>query len=372
MMHFTHSHTSPDMTGIFPNRLRNFLRTDVQYPVLHYIMHQLIFAGKNAFRSATIRAKIGFGFSGELPRPFAVQRRPPYKVFTDPIRILKITDEDENIIGVIVNYQGNPTQLPQENSDFSAEYPGAICRALFQHIPHLQFGTYFNGFIGDVSASGYKGFYHAILEGKNKEEAIQVALDGVQRLGNEIVDVIMPVLDSIPVKPISNVSVHRRFIFPEVFREKPFHERLKHYKTIRGKLHLFYREFRTAMRVGFLIYGYWAINGRPLPMLNILKNGRKLHHQTELYVYQINDLTWFCSPGEPFSMYQEKLTNLVPEHKAFFNCMANDTCGYIFPWDFYVKGGYEITFSYDMLFGQYLYKTFKEELLKVQNEEHYA
>ncbi len=87
--------------------------------------------------------------------------------------------------------------------------------------------------------------------------------------------------------------------------------------------------------------------------------------KNELYLFKINDIIWFGSPGEPFSTYQEQLIQLVPEKKAFFNSMANDSSGYIFPWKFYAVGGYETTFGYDMLFGEELFKIFKAELAKL-------
>jgi hypothetical protein len=40
----------------------------------------------------------------------------------------------------------------------------------------------------------------------------------------------------------------------------------------------------------------------------------------------------------------------------------NETCGYIFPWNFYVQGGYEKFFSFDALFGKYMYNAFKDIL----------
>jgi hypothetical protein len=68
------------------------------------------------------------------------------------------------------------------------------------------------------------------------------------------------------------------------------------------------------------------------------------------------------SPGEPFYLYQELLLYQIPGKKGFFTNMANDTCGYIFPWSFHVEGGYELTFSFDALYGEYLLKTFQSEL----------
>jgi hypothetical protein len=99
-------------------------------------------------------------------------------------------------------------------------------------------------------------------------------------------------------------------------------------------------------------------------MLNIRLNGRQTLHQTELFVARINDVYWFSSPGEPFITYQKNLFNHVPSGKAFFSQM-NETCGYIFPWNFYVQGGYEKFFSFDALFGRNMYDLFKDTLKKM-------
>ena len=64
------------------------------------------------------------------------QREPPFKPCLDPIRVIKITDESDQLIGIIANYQGHPVQLPQKNHDISAEYPEAVlqrhCISIFQ------------------------------------------------------------------------------------------------------------------------------------------------------------------------------------------------------------------------------------------------
>ena len=116
-----------------------------------------------------------------------------------------------------------------------------------------------------------------------------------------------------------------------------------------------------------LFYGYKLINRRDLPMLNIIKNGRKTLHQTELQMVQLNDITWVATPGEPFLVYQERFLNSLPGRRGFFTNML-ETCGYIFPWSFHVMGGYEETFSYDFLFGEYLDKSIRESFQKLKNE----
>ena len=116
-------------------------------------------------------------------------------------------------------------------------------------------------------------------------------------------------------------------------RERPFRQRFKYYKTLKAKLFLIWKELRQKAWITLLRLIYARI-------LMTRKNGSQICIQNELYLFKINDIIWFGSPGEPFSTYQKQLIQLVPEKKAFFNSMANDSSGYIFPWKFYAVGGY--------------------------------
>ena len=66
ILHFTHSHTTPDMIGIFPNKIGNFPRTDVQYPVLKHIMKYIIKSGVSSYQNANQQFKIGFGWTKNI------------------------------------------------------------------------------------------------------------------------------------------------------------------------------------------------------------------------------------------------------------------------------------------------------------------
>ncbi len=400
MIHFTHSHSSPDMIGIFPNKIGRFPRTDVQYPVLKHIMKKILRSGINAYNDAHRKFKLGFGETERVKPPFTGQREPPYAKIDDPIRVLKITSEDESqILAVLVNYQGHPTQLPQINSDISTEYPGCVAEQLQDKIEGLEFAAYFNGAIGDVSVRGYKGYFYSkyrqYLEEhgikseelkKNKKElkkvirklrrtrgkfhkkAMEAAAENVEMMAEKINEYVLESLDKMPVEKLKHVNTTRRFIFAELGRKKSLCPRLKYYDGVGEKLWVIMNDFENMMRIHGLLDGYKFMNGREMPMLNIVKRGGKRYHQTELMIFRFNDFYWFSSPGEPFLIYQKKLFEKVPQKKAFFNCMANDTCGYIFPWSFYVRGGYETLFSFDMLYGQYIYSIFKEELKQLKEK----
>jgi hypothetical protein len=46
----------------------------------------------------------------------------------------------------------------------------------------------------------------------------------------------------------------------------------------------------------------------------------------------------------------------------------NEMCRGIFPWNFYVQGGYEKFFSLDALFGKKMYDLFKDTRKKVSKD----
>ena len=369
ILHFTHSHSSPDTIGIFPNRLANLLTFDVQYDVIRYIMRHMIRAGVNAFNDAR-DAKIGYGTTAP-PEPFlAIRRRPPYEPITLPVRFLKITDADGKLAGIVVNYQAHPTQLPGKNADVHPEYPGMVAKALYNQYPNLKLAAYFNGAAGDVTIHGYKGYYSArYYHHATHADAMANALKEVEDLGKRFADLVVDAIDAVPVEPVTSIDVRRRFVFPRIGRVKSVWGRLRHYHSLKDRARILLRELRDILRIGLFHNFYKFLNGRFLPMLNIITNGRRTYHQTELFVARINDIYWFSSPGEPFITYQENIFKHVPSDKHIFSQM-NETCGYIYPWNFYVQGGYEKLFSFDALFGRYMYDLFKDTLKKMKDEPH--
>ncbi|MHA1794082.1 MAG: hypothetical protein ACTSVI_15680 [Promethearchaeota archaeon] len=368
ILHFTHSHSSPDTIGIFPNTLSNLFTFDVQYPVVKHIMKKMIVAGSQAFKNARIRAKIGFGMTNTINPPLAIRRRPPFEMIHDPIRFIKVCDENEKIIAILVNYQAHPTQLPQKNSDIHPEYPGMVVKSLMEKFPTLKFTSYFNGASGDVTIRGYKGYaFKRYRENATHDEAMKYALDLVESLGEKIASYVAAAIPQVKTEKVQEIRVVRKFVFPRIGRIKSIGERLKYYKSFRQRSRLFLKELENALRIGLLHDFYKFVNRRYLPMLNIIKNGRRVLHQTELFVIKINDITWFSSPGEPFFSYQKTLFDKIDNGKAFFSQM-NETCGYIFPWSFYVKGGYEKFFSFDALFGHYMQDLFLN-IINLMNEK---
>jgi hypothetical protein len=343
ILHFTHTHSSPDTIGIFFNHIHGLPKTDVQYPVVKSIMYFVIRAGTNAFKDATTPACIGFGTTAAPEPPIAYRRRPPYEKITTPVRFLKISDLHGNLLGVIMNYQAHPTQMPGQTATIHPEYPGSVAKALLASLPGLRFAAYFNGAAGDVTIYGYK----ADARTSNQEEALAREVRTNEELGARFVDLVVPALDDVATKPLTSIDVQRTFIFPKVGRVKPIVGRLKLYRGISAKSHVLLTEFKDRLRLLVL----YSLASKTI--LNIIRNGRTKHHQTEVIVARINDITWFSTPGEPFLDYQDKIFDRLPNGKGIFSQM-NETCGYIFSWSSYVLGGYEKFFSFDALFGRYL------------------
>ena len=398
MLHFTHTHTGPDTVGIFPNKLNHFLNTDVEYPVFTYIFRRVIKAALDSVVDATRLCKIGFGETISETK-LSRLREPPFGIIEAPIRFIKITNlEESKTIALLVNYQAHPTQLPQINTILSSEYPGQVAEYLMKTKPDLEFAAYFNGAIGNVSTSGRGGYFwekytkyleeqnlvHSELV-KNHEEYLKVlklvqrkklgkchefgldsAFKAVDEYAKAFGDFVLDAESDVKMEPITALYSSRKFMFQKIGRSKSLLPRLKHYNSLKDKHLIVLKELKNKIRMWLLADLYKLINGRSIPMLNIIKNGAHDYHQTEIQMFKINDINWLSAPGEPFYEYQDELLNKKLNGRGFFNSMGNDTCGYIFPWRFYVQGGYEVGFSFDMFFGRDLKSNFLGLIRKSQ------
>jgi hypothetical protein len=355
-IHLTHTHSSPDTIGVFPRTIiTDALRLDVQKEVIAHILKGLVRAGVEAFADATRPFMIGFGESAPLETPPAWLRVAPYTPINAPIRYLKITDEGGELLAVLINHNGHPTQMVGWNTKFSGEYPAMVARALHEKYPGLKFGAFFNGASGNVSARKYGGYFAAIRAGKAQDEAIDAVYQTIVEHGRILVNYAAATINETPVAPLTTLRVAAPPFYSVLGRTRPLHERLQHYKTFRGRAKVWSKELGMKLKIRLWRGLHRLVNRTEFPFLTIRTVGHVILHRTDFFVAQLNDFYWLWVPGEPFYLYQEQFFAQVPTKKAFFVQMTNDTCGYIFPFAFHVRGGYEETFSFDMLFGEKLF-----------------
>ncbi|MBI2923173.1 MAG: neutral/alkaline non-lysosomal ceramidase N-terminal domain-containing protein [Planctomycetes bacterium] len=147
----THNHSGPG--GLSKNVLIRVAAGNFDQELFDGMLKQLGQALRDA-NAAMAPAKLGVGrarFEG-LSRNRAVEGGP-----TDPDGlVIKVTDGDDRVRAVFVNFAAHATILGSENMEISSEWPGAMCRALENsHEGSVPF--FLNGAEGDQSPHAPEG-----------------------------------------------------------------------------------------------------------------------------------------------------------------------------------------------------------------------
>ncbi len=368
LIHAVHTHSSPDMVGIFPVTIySDAFHLDVPWNAAVVSVKGFIEAGVKAFESANMPFKIGFGQGKAFEKPIAVQRRPPYESIYEPIRFIKFVDESDTLIALLMNYQGHPTHMPQLNTKVTGEYPSTLVQTLYKDYPTLKFASYFNGFCGDVSISSHKSFFQYIISGKSKEEAMDLAHEQLFELGKLMVATLKEGIESTRCTRLDSLKVVSKPVIAEIGRVKPWSQRKLWYKGLTEKAKAIIKDFKVKALYISLYAILRVFRTDRFPLLNIYRKKWKFYHVTEFQLFKMNDILIASAPGEPFLIYKKFLESHTKKHHLICVEMANDTMGYIFPWSFHIVGGYEKTFGIDPTFGKRLFERMAREIVKLEN-----
>lgn len=115
------------------------------------------------------------------------------------LTLLSFVDLDEKPVATIVNYNCHPTVLSAANRDVSAEYPGAMVRALEES--HEGEFLFVNGAAGDVSTRFVR-----------KEQSFEE----MERLGKVLADEVSEALEKLEYHTEEKFSILSREITPEM------------------------------------------------------------------------------------------------------------------------------------------------------------
>jgi hypothetical protein len=111
----------------------------------------------------------GIGYNRITGNPAHVDPTVPLLVATEP------TSRVPHV--VIASYACHPVVLGPENSDISADYPGAFCRS-FDAAHEGGMGLFLTGCGGDIDPRERHSFYAAEKAGRGVFDAVEAALDG--------------------------------------------------------------------------------------------------------------------------------------------------------------------------------------------------
>ena len=308
LIHVTHTHSSPDTIGLFPVTIySDIFRLDVPRNAALVAVKGFIEAGVKSFDSATQKFKIGYGTGNEFPEAIAKQRRHPYEQIHDPILFIKFTDESDQLLALLVNYQGHPTLMPQANTKVSGEYPAKFVQAIHKKLPELKFAAYYNGFCGDVSLNLPRSKMNWGFLKMPKSERSDAVYKILEVLGDFMADSIVEAVKNTECKPLKDLDVIAKSMVAEFGRIKPWNQRKKLYKGLATKTRAKLRDLEVRL-LFTLLYGFIRFFRKDrFPILNVKRQRCKLFHITQFQIFKFNEILMVCLPGEPFILYKKYL-----------------------------------------------------------------
>jgi neutral ceramidase len=248
-------------------------------------------------------------------------RRAPGDIMDPEVGVLRVADQQDATIAILVNYACHPTCLTGENQLISAEYPGLVVEQVQRETGAIT--LFVTGAIGDVGPAE-RGWpvYEAIGAGLAatvlrslpmiKLEDWQPLAVATQRL--ELPLQVLPTADQ-----LTQILVEH---------QTPLTEAEKNVDWIRAKIQLAMQHWVERTRA--------AIQADPAPAFV----------QTEVQVIRLGDVAFVSAPGELFVELGLAVKYGAGVKQTFICGFANDNIGYIPARRAYPHGGYEVAEAY--------------------------
>lgn len=150
----THTHAGPKMNEDFPSADNPWQKT-VEQRILAAIKE----AQENMFTGyfAASESQIQLGYNRLIHRGkfaltyFENPERIPYGAVDTQVGVVRITDGDEKVRAVLVNYACHPVVLGPRNIKISADFPGVTRRIIEEEIDDDAMCIFFQGAAGDIN-----------------------------------------------------------------------------------------------------------------------------------------------------------------------------------------------------------------------------
>ncbi len=379
MISATHTHHGPDYSGIFLaggslSMLLGLFFPRPETEELFLLGKKLVRVAKTAY-NARKKAKMGSAQT-EIPEKdrVMINRRDlfNFEKARYPVTVIKVVSDEQKdkgqIYGVIVNYACHGTVLPYKNTLITADYIGYVVKTLNDHFSDSSVNClYFNGPCGEINHLTLELKRKIVIKGPEKVSyqdiySQQGTWEDAQRIGDTIANCALKALYKINYTNDAHVRVLTKPIRIPI-KDYQFGSDLKS-----AIIKLFYR-------AKLQLYSW-------LKTLAILKNNvffkieasslkKDRTISTSLQAAEIGDFVFVTAPGEYFLELGNGVilyaNNLFPDKKSFVIELANDSIGYLYTIEAYLKVGYESTFSIIPLGGIYVTIKLKKLLSELKN-----
>ena len=374
LIHATHTHSAPDITGEFywPGSGINVLRgimfgRNRNDDYIVWFTKQIIEMIKDLFKNLK-PCKIGWS-NRKFNPDLVIQRRHPTKKVQPRLGVITFKNaEDDKLLGFITHYACHPTSLSYENNQLSADWPGRFNHRIAELTNNNISSIYFNGPSGDLNPITTCGTNYEYLE-KNKNEVYEQLGDyqDTTRIGYKIAEEALNL-----AKSITN---------DEYFKELDFEVYLKHFWIPFKDAKYFSNKWLNNK----LVHGLKKILLIPIakimgenanfPIFIIKRIGGYLKASTIIQSIKFKvlsdskakDFSITTVPGELFEDLGDILLRKSPtgEENSFIIQNGNDWIAYLFSLKEYIEhGGYEPQASFSPICGDRVMK----EVMQLFNE----
>lgn len=380
LIHCTHTHSAPDLTGEFqfPGGLFNAIKgimfgmnRNDKYIV--YFVNKVVKMVQNLF-DKLIPCKMAW-----MKTPFnpdiVINRRHPTRRSIPELGVIVFRRTDGNdMIGFIINYACHPTTLPGANNKMSAEYPGRIINKIGELTNNEVEVAYFNGPSADLNPITTCGIEYEKLEKMGKDGTKKIysqsgTYDDTIRIGNIIAEAALKL-----AKSISD---------GEYFEDLEFFAELRKF-WIPFKDYKYFKPTWTNNKLSYSMKKYLIIpvtkilsENANFPAFLIKRKPIRIHVYSVIQYIKLKlktntrekDLSILTVPGELFEDLGKILLfkSHTGKENTFIFQNANDWIAYLFsPKEYIEYGGYEPVASFSPRCGEFVIN----EMLKLLNEVH--
>ncbi len=370
LVHCTHTHSAPDLTGEFhwPGGLFNVIKgimfgSDRNDDYIVWFVNQIVKMVEDLTNNL-IPCKMAWTKKKFNP-DIVINRRHPTRKTTPELGVISfINVKNNNLIGFIINYSCHPTTLSYQNNKLSADYPGKVIERVSQSTNNSVGVIYFNGTSGDLNPITTCGTEYKKLDLDKSLIYDQLGTyNHTKKIGNIIADEALNLVKSLP-KEDYNINIEFQFYL------KNFWIPMKDFKYFSKTW--FKNKFNYALKKYLLLkVAKIVLENANFPAFTIKRKKLKIHGKTVIQFIKFDtnnektskSFSIMTVPGELFEEYGNLFLKESPTGRdnSFIFQNSNDWISYLFPAKDYInEGGYEPLASFSPISGYFIEKKMLE------------
>jgi hypothetical protein len=315
----THTHSGPTITA-WDLSVRDYLKKDETKVLKKEITQTII---DNALSCVSDLKTVNIGFAKSECSGVAGNRVEKNSISDYSVNTIQVTDINNDVVAVIVNYACHPTVLSANNLLISGDFPGVITKRLEERFINST-ALFINGACGNQSTRFTRW-------GQDFEEA--------ERMGVLLFD---SVINALPKMQYANDFVELNAMLENItFPKKNFPPREELVRNLAYSENVKNNAISNNLSAGEKRVAVTKYQGA-LISLNIFESLDKSGDiNSEIQIFRIGDIEIVGIPVELFVEYGIEIISNSLSPNTIIAGYANEVLGYVYTKDAAEKGGYE-------------------------------